>query len=419
MVRARKTTIHTRLARLVATLVVLAVPLTAMQPAGATPRSAAGTSRVTHHPACQAPAKETFLITGRIHACGTSLVDAAHHRVRLLSYELLTLYGGEGDLTPQCGHWYLPPADLPGHLQDWGMNSVQIMLSWANLEPTAPTTSPSGRLVHHWDPAYLSAVDQLIADFHANGIAVALSLGQSRWSPAFQNLPLPNGSFQPCGVGMPTWLYPSGGGIAEMVQAEKAFFAGTDGVQAKFRGVWQMLARRYLHNSAVVGAEMMFEAYDMVAIPFEGHRTAPKVLDLAGFYEKTGNAIHAVAPGLLAIYADWLSRPPAKVVWAITRKPKLKNAAYSFEFYASNWESGMRQRFERFHQRTVDWNVPGWSDEWDAFHYGGRLRTGVVVDPHWWRDTKALLATSKTERMGWSFLGAVDDPLAAVLRKGH
>jgi hypothetical protein len=388
-----------------------------MQAASATGSPA--TSPAPHHPACHAPVRETFLITGRIHACGTSLVDGAHHRVRLMSYELLTMYGGEGEVAPQCGHWFLPPTDLAQHLRGWGMNSVQIMLSWANLEPTAPTTSPLGRTVHHWDRTYLAAVDQLIAGFHAHHIAVVLSLGQSRWSPAFRYLSLPNGKVQACGVGMPMWLYPNGGGIAAMKRAELAFFAGTDGVQAQFRGVWQMLARRYLHNSAVVGAEMMFESYDAIAIPFMGHLTPPAKLNLAGFYEKTGNAIHRVAPGLVAIYADWQSRSPGTIYYAITRKPKLKNSAYSFEFYAANWSVGMRKRFERFHQRTLAWNVPGWSDEWDAFHYGGRLRTGVVVDPTWRKDTRALLATSKTERMGWSFLGAVDDPLAAILRLGH
>jgi hypothetical protein len=273
--------------------------------------------------------------------------------------------------------------------------------------------------VHHWDPAYLAALDQVIANFRAHGVAVVLSLGQSRWSPAFRNLTLPNGTVQACGVGMPMWLYPKGGGIAAMVKAERSFFAGTDGVQAQFRGVWQMLARRYLHDPAVVGAEMLFEAYDVVAVPFEGHRTPPRSIDLAGFYERTGDAIHAVAPGLLTIYADWQSRAPGPIYYALTRKPNLKNAAYSFEFYAQNWATTKQQRFDRFRQRPQAWNVPAWSDEWDAFHYGGRLRPGIVVDAHWRRDTLALLAASKADRVGWTFLGTVDDALAAVLATGH
>src|SRR6185436_9619428 len=48
--------------------------------------------------ACRAPAREYFRISGPVHTCGTSLVDAKGHRVRLLSYERLTMYGGQGSV---------------------------------------------------------------------------------------------------------------------------------------------------------------------------------------------------------------------------------------------------------------------------------------------------------------------------------
>ncbi len=375
----------------------------------------AAAQRVT----CRAPTRETFLIRGRVHACGTSLVDGVGHRVRLLSYGLLTMYGGEGDVAPECGHWQAPPGDLAGHLRRWGMNSVQILLSWANLEPKRPTRLAGGGLKHHWDAQYLTALDLAIRQFHNHGIAVVLSLGQSRWSPAFRNLTLPNGNVQRCGVGMPMWLYPKGGGIRAMVRAERAFFARADGVQAKFRGVWRMLARRYQHNKAVVGAEMLFEAYDLIAIPFLGHRASPSALNLARFYEKLGRAIHGVTPGLLVLYADWQSLKPGSIYYAITRKPHLGNAAYSFEFYGGTWDTKLQKRFERYHLRAKGWNVPAWIDEFDAFRYGRRNSPGIIVGPHWKRDTLALLARAKSERIGWSFLGAMDYALATVLRQGH
>ena len=299
------------------------------------------------------------------------------------------------------------------------MNSVQILLSWANLEPRAPTPLADGGVKHYWSARYLAALGLAIKQFRDHGIAVVLTLGQSRWSPAFRNLKLPNGRVQRCGAGMPMWLYPQGGGIRAMVKAERAFFTGTDGVQAKFRGVWRMLARRYRHKPAVVGAEMLFEAYDLIAVPFLGHRTSPSALNLAGFYEKLGKAIHTIAPGLLVIYADWQSRKPGPIYYAITRKPHLANAACSFEFYAGAWTPDIRKRFERYHQRSAGWNVPAWIDEFDAFHYGRRLDPEITVDPHWRRDTLALLAKAKSERIGWSFLGAMDDALITVLRQGH
>ncbi len=392
-----------------ATVVVLAV-LSALPFMGVGDGAAASTG--SQRTKCQAPTRERFLISGRVHACGISLLDGAHHRVRLLSYEVLKMYGGQGDVIPQCGHWVAPSTDLAGHLRGWGMNSVQILLSWANLEPTRPTLSPTGGVIHHWDQQYLGALDLAIKQFHNHGIAVVLSLGQSGWSPAF-NLPEPGGQAQRCGVGMPTWLYPHGGGTRARIAAERRFFAGTDGVQAKFRGVWRMLARRYQRNPAVVGAEMLFEAYTLVSV----QRMSPETVNLAGFYEKLGRAIHDVNPRLLTIYADWQSLGGS--YFAITRKPRLTNAAYSYEFYGSGWTAKVRARFERYHQRSVGWNVPAWIDEFDAFGYGRRTNPDITVDPHWKRDTLALLAKAKTERIGWSFLGPMDDALVGVLRQGH
>lgn len=392
-----------------ATVVVLAV-LSAFPFMGVGDGAAASTG--SQRTKCQAPTRERFLISGRVHPCGISLLDGAHHRVRLLSYEVLKMYGGQGDVIPQCGHWVAPSTDLAGHLRGWGMNSVQILLSWANLEPTRPTLSPTGGVIHHWDQQYLGALDLAIKQFHDHGIAVVLSLGQSGWSPAF-NLPEDNGQVQRCGVGMPKWLYPYGGGTRARVAAERRFFAGTDGVQAKFRGVWRMLARRYQRNPAVVGAEMLFEAYTLVSV----QRMSPETVNLAGFYEKLGRAIHDVNPRLLTIYADWQSFGGG--YFAITRKPRLTNAAYSYEFYGSGWTAKVRARFERYHQRSASWNVPAWIDEFDAFGYGRRLNPDITVDPHWKRDTLALLAKAKTERIGWSFLGPMDDALVGVLRQAH
>ena len=258
---------------------------------------------------CRAPATERFLISGSVHTCGGALVDSAGHRVRLLSFELLTLYPGQGDIVQPCnrGHWTAPPADLAGQIRPWGMNSVQILISWSNIEPTPPTPLSGGGLRHHWNTGYLDELDAVIAAFHAQHLAVVLSLGQSRWSGAFNDLRLPNGTVEPCGLGMPDWLYPRGGSLDQMVRAERRFYAGSDGIQAQFRRVWTMVARRYAHNPAVVGAEMLFEAPDIIAQPYLGSRVSPKDVDLAGFFERTGRAIHSVAPRLLLMYQDWLS----------------------------------------------------------------------------------------------------------------
>ncbi len=91
------------------------------------------------------------------------------------------------------------------------MNSVQIMLSWANLEPRRPTRLAGGGVKHHWSAKYLAALDLAIKQFRDHGIAVVLSLGQSRWSPAFRNLKLPNGKVQRGGWGCRCGSTPGGG----------------------------------------------------------------------------------------------------------------------------------------------------------------------------------------------------------------
>jgi hypothetical protein len=388
--------------------VVLAVTFAVVFPGLAAPARAS---------ACLAPAHETFAITGRVHACGTALVDGAGHRVRLLSYEVLNLYGGEGDLAPTCGHWSPIPDDVAQHVRAWGMNSVEVLISWANLEPSPPTVV-DGHLVHHWNAPYLAALDTAIRAFHDQGVAVVLTLGQSRWSPAFRNVRRPNGAITPCGVGMPKWLYPRGGGTRAMLWAERRFFAQTDNIQARFRAVWQWLATRYRQNNGVAAVEMLFEAPDIISQNYLGDPVPPASLDLAAFYERTARAIHRVAPGLLTIYADWQSRTDP-TYFAITRKPQIWNSAYSYEYYASTWDAKAQSRLAQFHTRSDSWNVPGWIDEFDAFHYGRRSEVGLPVDPHWAHDTLALLATARADRIGWSFLGNMDYRIVNVLTTGH
>ena len=136
------------------------------------------------------------------------------------------------------------------------------------------------------------------------------------------------------------------------------------------------------------------------------------------FRDTTSRAIHSVIPGLLVIYADWQSRR-SRLYYALTRKPNLQNAMYSYEFYGGAWSSKIQNRFEHYHQRAVAWNLPGWVDEFDAFQYGRRSNSSLPGDPNWRRDTLAMLAKAQKERIGWSFVGVMDDALASALAQGH
>src|SRR5204863_5322797 len=124
-----------------------------------------------------------------------------------------------------CHPWRVPPADEPLRLQGWGFSAVLLHISWANVERRAPTYR--GKIpIHHYNRRYLRALDRVVASFADRGIKVILVMANNRWSSAFTDMVLPNGSRVPCGFGMPAWLYPRGGGIDQMVRAEKAFFSG-------------------------------------------------------------------------------------------------------------------------------------------------------------------------------------------------
>src|SRR5207253_8989655 len=107
------------------------------------------------------------------------------------------------------------------------------------------------------------------------------------------------------------------------------------------------------------------------------------------------------------------------VVFAMTRKPRIWNAAYSFELYGGAWTPYVQTRYSRYLTRSTAWNVPQWIAEFDAFGYGRRTNPEIQVAPHWKRDTLLLLRESKRTRTGWTLVGPVDWLLASVIRQGH
>ena len=376
---------------------------------------------------CQPSSVKRFHIDGWLHRCGTVIVDSRRRQVRPLSFEVNTLVSGAGDQAPAaCGHWAKPPDALYGKVKAWGFNSVELMVTWANLEPKRPTVNADGTLTHRWDQDYLNVLRQVIEKFHAQGISVILMMLQSRWSPAFRNLTLPNGTVQPCGIGMPPWLYPNGGGIRKMVAAELGFFRNTStyrgkSVQGLFARAWRQLAARYaanrVVNRAVIGSVLLFEAYDILAQPYPGTSgLRPRDLHLARFYARVGKAVHEANRHLLLIFND---RYDNSTGFAVTSKPRLANAVYSMEFYASNWVPDGLERMQLYEGRGHGWGLPVWIGEFSAFNHT-RLNPDIPRDPYWKRHTIALLTWCIKHRIGWSLSGEPDAKLAAILKEyGH
>ena len=144
---------------------------------------------------------------------GGQILDRNGHPVRLNSINISSmgpgvgLPGPRGQAATGCWGWKAPDEQTFRNVRAWGFNAVRLSVSWANLEPQAPTRGPGGAVQHHYNAQYLSALDAAVKGFTGRGVAVILVIMQSQWSPAFhQNHTAFGVSCQ--GVGMPTWLYP-------------------------------------------------------------------------------------------------------------------------------------------------------------------------------------------------------------------
>lgn len=344
---------------------------------------------------------ETFRISGPLHTDGTAIVDEAGNRVRLLAIGVPGMEQGEGNRRREggrCTGWRPPPPAAYRDIPTWGFNTVRVPISWANLEPTAPTAGAGGEPVHHYDREYLRAVDDIVHGFATRGVAVVLDMHQVRWSPAFRHLQLGIGVTIGCGTGMPTWLYPSGGGISEMVAAERAFFAEPEGWKGLI-DAWTMLARRYADQPMVVGADVLNEAYDPLAERYPGTEgLTPAAFGLSRFYTAVGTAIHAANPHLLVVFEE--NRSKSTGLWALTERPRIPNAVMSVHFYGRTWDDPVRGRplLERYHRRSADWGLPLWIGESTVFYY----TTPFPHDPDWERDLRRMLAYCRERHIGWT-----------------
>jgi hypothetical protein len=221
---------------------------------------------------------------------------------------------------------------------------------------------------------------------------------QVRWSPAFQNIQLPQGNVYKCGVGMPAWLYPNGGGVTEMVRAERAFF----GEPRQWSGLidaWTFLAERYADQPMVVGADILNEPYDLLAVAYPGTQAlTPAALDLQRFYRTVGLAIHAADPSLLLIYEDkrlgGIGSPTA-----LTGSPDLPNGVYSVHMYPQAWTdpSGMAL-LHLYATRAAAMGAPLWVGEFSAFGY----TSPAGPSPDWAADLTAFVRYCRAHDIGWT-----------------
>ena len=307
--------------------------------------------------------------------CGVVL-NAESRRVRVLS---VAYSGLEGSGLPQdeavsatgCDGWVAPSQADADSMADAGFNSVRLAFSWANLEPKPTPPAADGSLRHVYDQRYLAALDDAVHAFTSRGMAVtrpppgpvvARVQGSAGVRPPPGLLP---------GSRPPRLAVPERGRAGAMVAAERSFSSAA--TRTPCRG-WRMPGGSWpagtprLH----VGADLLNEPYDLLTAPYPNvSDLSPADLDLAGFYERLGAAVHEVAPTWLRFVEENISRRTGR--FALIRKPELANMVLAPHFYQATWDQVGIDRLERYLEKSRTWDVPLWLGETTRF----------ALDPGW------------------------------------
>ena len=342
--------------------------------------------------------------TGRVHVEGTTIVNADGTAMLWHSMNVAGLAGGDGSNAPDaCGKtWVASPTSDAADVAAQGFNTIRLAISWANIEPAAPTLSPKGKLVHAWNDTYLAAIDQQVAAYTAQGVDVVIDLQQSQWSPAFKNY-MAGGKFVCEGAGLPAWLYPGTPDGTQPDQAKCQFFLnlGDPSLPGTPQGlmgeVWRMLAKRYAANTRVIAADVINEP----GWPASGCAPRqPTGADLGAFFVRMAKQIRRGNPALIVAYEDGTYANYVNRGFTLHKQPKIANAVYSWHYYPP--DASGRHLLDEHLARTTGWNVPLWIGELNAYEEG-RNRSDLRTDPSWDADTRATLAWLRANDVSWGF----------------
>jgi len=247
------------------------------------------------------------------------------------------------------------PYAVYDNVAKWGFNTVRVPISWANLEPKKPTVV-KGATVHHWNTAYLAALDQIVQQFSDRHIMVILDMHQAQMSPVLKS---PKGKLS--GAGLPTWLFPSstapsGGWTDSALRYE--FLVDKVG-QSGMATVWSMLAGRYKSDPYVVGADVFNEPGQRAPL-FPGH---PAVQFPGNYvnsmYSTMANAIRSANPNLLLMFEE--QSPTAKLPLTSSGQP-FSNSVFSAHVYPPPGDNGIALVAPHVAAARAD-NVPFWLGE--------------------------------------------------------
>jgi endoglycosylceramidase len=187
------------------------------------------------------------------------------------------------------------PADYARIRDEWGMNALRFLVSWAGLEPTRGA----------YDEVYLGAIEKRVGWAHDAGLLVVLDMHQDLFGEGFLG-----------GDGAPLWTCEAAR-YAAFKPTTPWFFGSLDpNVGACFdklwsdpdvRGhlveAWRRLAARLAKYDNVVGIDPVNEPFwgTYPLGSFEADRLAP-------FYVEVASAVRSAAPGWLLFAEPSASR---------------------------------------------------------------------------------------------------------------
>jgi len=215
-------------------------------------------------------------------------------------------------------------ADFARLRDDWGMNHVRFLVSWAGLEPERG----------QWNEQYLDAIAERMDWAEQAGLWVVLDMHQDIYGEGFG------------GDGAPRWTCDSAHYDAytpttpwfmnyldpEVVACVDAFWQSDD-LRADYLESWRRLAERLGKHPAVLGFDPMNE-------PFWGsHATTSFERDvLQPFYEEVARTVRKEAPGWIGFFEPYAGK---NLGFPSSLEPfSVKNVVYAPHAYDSNAESG-------------------------------------------------------------------------------
>jgi chitodextrinase len=333
--------------------------------------------------------------SGWWHTSGTQILDSLNKPVYLRG-------AADGRMVP-TNFGTLAPSEF-SNLNSWGFDFIRLGVSWANIEPNAPTTNTDGTLNHTWNQAYLSAIDSVVKQAATSHLKIVLDFHQVNWSPKFS------------GTGFPSWLFPTSG-VTEG-QAKCEFMTNTPEAgspvapQDGLITTEQMVASRYLTDPTVVGVDMFNEPQSCNYNGTQTYFVPTGGTPYDDFYQKDGSALHQTNANLLLIYEDDAYQSYLRQGFALKHALAVPNAVYSTHMYPDAWAVGNdgttcqpattttgQQDYQAHLDQANAWQQPFYVGEFDGFHLAANTCTAL---PGASQDLLTMMADAKANNVNWS-----------------